>query len=392
MILSGAHVLFFTFLLCGFASAVANRTLDPLTLAVAQDFNVTAATAALLASASFLPYALVQPVLGPIGDHFGKTRVIKIALACTVVATFATAFAPVFAALILARVASGAAAGGIIPVTQALIGDLVKPADRQLTIARFNMSMIIGQMLGAAFAGMLEAWIGWRMAMALCGGVTLAAALMAFSFLPAPPPKRAQTFTIAGAISNYRTILRNPRSWACYITTPIIGGLTFGILPFIAPILDAQKNGGTREAGFIIAGLAGGSLIMPLVLPYLLKRMSRPVMMAAGGLIAGVSLVLFAQGWHWSVLIALFAGYGFGFFMVQNCVQYEVSELSQEFRGSAYSLHAFCFFMGQFAGPLVYGKIIPAFGAPGAIYFAAIMMAATGALTGLYFARVPARG
>lgn len=381
-------MLFFTFLLCGFASAVANRTLDPLTLAIAQDFNVTVATAALLASASFLPYALVQPVLGPIGDHFGKTRVIKIALACTVIATFATALAPVFAALILARVASGAAAGGIIPVTQALIGDLVKPAERQLTIARFNMSMIIGQMLGAAFAGMLEAWIGWRMVMALCGCVTLAAVIMAFSFLPAPPPRREGGFSIAGAIGNYRTILRNPRSWACYITTPIIGGLTFGLLPFIAPILDAQKNGGTREAGFIIAGLAGGALVMPLVLPYLLRTLSRPVMMALGGALACLSLILFAQAWHWSVMIALFAVYGFGFFMVQNCIQYEVSELSQDFRGSAYSLHAFCFFMGQFAGPLVYGKLIPAMGAPGAMYLAAIMMAITGALAGFYFARM----
>lgn len=381
-------MLFVTFLLCGFASAVANRTLDPLTLAVAQDMNVSVASAALLASATFLPYALMQPVLGPVGDHFGKARVIKIALWIAAIGTLASAFAPAFIFLVLLRVFTGAASGGIIPVTQALIGDLVKPAERQVTIARFTMSMILGQMLGAAFAGALEAWIGWRGVLFLFGLIVVLAAAAATYTIPAAPARAAGTFSIATAIANYRTIFRNPRAYACYITTPIVGGLTFGILPFISPILQSQNNGGTREAGFIIAGQAVGSLALPLLLPLILRRMARPTMMAGGALIAAASLTTFAFGWHWSVQATIFAFFGFGFFMLHNSIQYEVSELSQAFRGSAYSMHAFFFFIGQFLGPIVYGQLIPLLGARNALILAALIIGVTGVSVSFIFRRL----
>ena len=67
---------------CAFASGFALRIVDPLILPIAQRFEVTPATAALLTSAYALPYALAQPFLGPLGDRFGKVRCIQ---ACVVV-------------------------------------------------------------------------------------------------------------------------------------------------------------------------------------------------------------------------------------------------------------------------------------------------------------------
>ncbi len=72
-------VLFFISL-CGLASAVAYRSIDPLVTSLAREFSVPVATAALVASAYALPYALGQPVLGPIGDSFGKGKLLAICL------------------------------------------------------------------------------------------------------------------------------------------------------------------------------------------------------------------------------------------------------------------------------------------------------------------------
>ena len=379
-------MLFFTFLLCGLGSALANRTLDPLTLSLAQDFSVPAATAALVASATFLPYALVQPVFGPIGDHFGKGRVIKIALWTVALCTLAVAFAPAFWMLIVLRLLSGGASGGIIPVTQALIGDLVKPAERQVVIARFTMSMILGQMAGAALAGILEQWIGWRGVMFGCGLIVLFAAIMATRIIPPPAAKSATPFSFAQVLSNYRTIFRNRRAWVCYATVPVMGGLGFGLLPFISPILQSQNNGGVREAGFIIAAQAFGSLLLSLVLPWMLRAISRPWMIAGGSLLVAASLVAWSFGAHWSVQMAIFVVFGFGWFMQHNSIQYEVSEISQEYRGSAYSMHAFFFFTGQFLGPIAYGLMIPSMGAQGALITAAALMGVTGVAAGSAFA------
>ena len=72
---------FFVFLLCGFSSAVASRTLDPLTVSLANDLGTPISSVALLASALSLPYALAQPILQQ--HHFflshRLTRVMQVA-------------------------------------------------------------------------------------------------------------------------------------------------------------------------------------------------------------------------------------------------------------------------------------------------------------------------
>ena len=74
-------MLLFFISLCGIASSIAYRSVDPLVTELAREFSVPVATAALVSSAYALPYALGQPVLGPIGDSFGKGRLLAICLA-----------------------------------------------------------------------------------------------------------------------------------------------------------------------------------------------------------------------------------------------------------------------------------------------------------------------
>ena len=66
--------------LAGLSSAMANRAMDPLVSELARDFNVTVAVAASVISIYALPYALSQPVLGPLGDYYGKGRLLRICM------------------------------------------------------------------------------------------------------------------------------------------------------------------------------------------------------------------------------------------------------------------------------------------------------------------------
>src|SRR4051812_30317907 len=62
---------------------------------------------------------------------------------------------------------------------------------------------------------------------------------------------------------------------------------------------------------------------------------------------------------------------GFGFFLLHNSVQTEVTELAPSARASSFSLHAFSFFMGQALGPMVYGLTLPFIGATASCVFGA---------------------
>ncbi|MGE0698945.1 MAG: MFS transporter, partial [Hyphomicrobiaceae bacterium] len=98
-----------------FSSSLAIRVLDPLVPELARDLAADPATVALLASAFAFPCALGQPILGPLGDAFGKARMIKICLAMLTLGSVAAAFAPTIEILIDARKMTGFASGGIVP-------------------------------------------------------------------------------------------------------------------------------------------------------------------------------------------------------------------------------------------------------------------------------------
>lgn len=382
-------MIFAVFLLCGFSAAVAIRTLDPLTVEVARDLMVPVSSVVLLASAAALPCALAQPVLGPVGDHFGKSRVLKIALWVSAASLAAGAMANDLAMLALSRMLTGVAGAGLIPVAMAMVGDRYKKA-RQVAIARFVASAIIGQIMGAVFAGMLADVIGWRGVMWLCCAIVLIAALAASLLLEDEPPDANRgRFGFHTGADIYGRIFRNPRSWACYSTVFATGAFTFGFLPFVAPVLQMQNNGGAREAGIIIAGMAAGSLAFSLVLPLFLKVFARPTLMAMGGLVGCAGFLAYSTGPYWLLQAAFFSVVGLGFFMVHNSVQAEVAEIEPDARSSCFAMHAGFFYLGQTAGPLLWTLAIANLGAQGAIVLMAFGVAATGLIASAAFRRLP---
>jgi MFS family permease len=193
-----------------FAGTLSARVTDPFVAALAEEFAAPAERVALLATAFALPFALIQPFVGPVGDALGKRRVIQAALCLLAVFTLAAPLAPDLGALIVLRGATGAAAGGIMPLTLAALGDAVPIKDRQVALSRLLAFGIGGQIAGGALAGLLAPALGWRGVLGLCGGIAAAAALvMLLGPAPGPPEPRLR-FDPARAAQRYRFILGLP--------------------------------------------------------------------------------------------------------------------------------------------------------------------------------------
>ena len=77
-----------------FTSAMLVRVTDPLVPEIARNLSSLPATVALLGTAFALPYALGQPILGPMGDALGKARIMKWCMGLLAVAVFLAAVAP----------------------------------------------------------------------------------------------------------------------------------------------------------------------------------------------------------------------------------------------------------------------------------------------------------
>src|SRR6187431_2914564 len=89
---------------CGFSSALAARSIDPLITSIARDFAVPVTSVALLSSAFTLPYSLSQPFLGPMGDALGKAAILKFCMwllsVCLIGAALAPSLTPLFSAVL----------------------------------------------------------------------------------------------------------------------------------------------------------------------------------------------------------------------------------------------------------------------------------------------------
>src|SRR5262249_1317782 len=195
-----------------FVGALFTRAVDPIIVPIAADLTVEPTTVALLSTAFALPFALVQPILGPLADMLGKARIMMACLAILVVTGFVSALAASFPVLLLARIVGGMASGGIFPVAIAIIGDMVPLGERQVAIGRYLAIVITGNLLGTVLAGLVGDLAGWRAVFFVVGAASaaaFAAAVIGFRGAPAPPPARGD-FRSVPAI--YPTILANPRA------------------------------------------------------------------------------------------------------------------------------------------------------------------------------------
>ena len=360
----------------GFASTFSGRAVEPMVGVIARDLSSTPQTIALLSAAFALPYAFIQPVLGPIGDALGKERVMKVALLILFLALACSIFAPNAATLFTLRIIAGAAAGGAIPLSIALIGDRVDMAGRQVALSRYLVAVIVGQLAGSSFAGLLSELIGWRGVFTLSAAmVALSLAATVFGFRGALAGGR---FDLSSALQRYRDILSNPRALTLFSLVFVEGIAVFGIFPYVAPLLEERGGGGPAEAGFAIGGFAVGGLIYSALVTWMLRRLGIGKILAGGGFFAGAALIILGLGGDWKLDAAALLLMGLGFYMLHNTFQAQVTEVAPGARASAVALHAFSFFSGQALGVILMGFGLHSVGLTGATTMAALIVMGVG--------------
>ncbi|MDP4023511.1 MFS transporter [Methylobacterium sp. NEAU 140] len=371
----------------GFGSTVALRSAEPLVGVLARDLASDTHTVALLSTAFALPYALIQPVLGPVGDALGKERVIGACLAVLCAALLLCGLAPSVGALFGLRMLAGAAAGGVIPLALALLGDRVPMADRQVAIGRFLVAVILGQLSGSTFAGLIEGVIGWRGVFAATGavaGLACAATLVGFDRTGRAPARRP---AFGQAVTRYRAILDNPRARVLFAAVFVEGICVFGVFPHLAPLIEARGEGGAREAGLVIAGFAIGGIAYSGLVALLVRFLGWPRMLVVGGTLCAAALLVVGLAGSWQADCAALTLMGLGFYMLHNTYQTQVTEVAPGARASAVALHAFSFFCGQALGVVVIGQALLALGQFGALAACAATVLALGIATSLLLNR-----
>ncbi|WP_235516060.1 MFS transporter [Acidovorax sp. Root219] len=344
-----------------FSSMASMRVCDPMLVTLSQEFHVTTGDASAVIAAFAVAYGVLQLFYGPLGDRFGKVRVIIGATFACAVFSAVTALAPTLPVLVVSRAFMGAAAAGIIPLSMAWIGDSVAYEQRQETLARLMVATVSGMMAGQWFGGFAVEALGWRWAFAVLSVLFLTAATLLLRQMRATVagaaaagdhPAEPAAFSLPAYLATTGRLLRMPRvRWVLAIVA-VEGALGFGTMAFVpARMVDGFGLSASAAGGVMVLYGVGG-LVYSLMARRWLALLGEKGLALLGAMMIAVGLLLLA--WAPLVHLAVVGCFcaGLGFYMLHNTLQVQATQMAPEARGTAVTLFACLLFLGQSLGVL----------------------------------------
>jgi EmrB/QacA subfamily drug resistance transporter len=146
----------------------------PMFLAVADQTIVATALPAIVADTGNVQRAswivvsyliastIAAPIYGRLGDAFGRRRLMFAALAIFILASLLCAAAPTIELLTLARVVQGLGGGGLMTLSQALIGEAIPPRERARYQGYLAAVAVSANTFGPVAGGYLTQHFGWQ--------------------------------------------------------------------------------------------------------------------------------------------------------------------------------------------------------------------------------------
>ena len=216
------------------AFALAQTTVIPALGDMAKAFGVGTSDITWMVTAYFLAASVATPVLGRLGDMFGKERFLAVSLAAFAVGSVVCALSDALTPMIVGRALQGIG-GGVFPLSFGIVRDEFPMPRVPTGIALLGATAGIGGAIGLPLGGLLVDqasyhWIFW-----VSAAMAVLATLATLRFVPESPVRTPGRIDFAGA-----------------------GFLAVGLSAVLIAISRANQWGWTsdRTLGLIAAGLA----------------------------------------------------------------------------------------------------------------------------------------
>ena len=335
------------------------RICDPMLVVLGQEFQVSTGDASAVVSAFAVVYGILQLFYGPLGERFGKLRVVSLAVSACALFSAITALSTNLTMLVIMRGFMGAAAAGIIPLSMAWVGDQVPYERRQETLAKLMSATVLGMMSGLWFGGFAADTVGWRGAFVLLSAMFGLAAVLLLRCLSRQP--KAESLAAQGLWAAFRLtgqLLGTPRVRWVLSVTAAEGALVFGAMAFMPTHLHQQFGLSVVAAGSVMMLYGVGGLLYSQMARRWLAWLGERGLVRTGAALVAVGLLVLAWGSGvWLGMLACLMT-GLGFYMLHNTLQVQATQMAPAARGTAVTLFACSLFFGQSTGVLLMAQSV----------------------------------
>ena len=289
---------------------------------------------------------IAAPIYGRLGDSFGRRRLMYAALAVFILASLLCALSPTIELLTLARVLQGLGGGGLMTLSQALIGEAIPPRERARYQGYLATVAVCANTFGPVAGGYLTEHFGWQSiflvnvpiglgAVALTwrlpspkrerlgwrsdpGGLVLFTLFVATTLLSLEQVQRANlsSLPLAGSLLAIGVItllllvrhenrapspliplglLRQPAIWHSDALAACHGAALVSLITFLPVYLEVVRGASPSGTGVLLVPLMVGIGVGSLVTGRLVNKTGLTTVFPICGLIlAAINLVIFA--------------------------------------------------------------------------------------------------
>src|SRR6516164_9782988 len=114
-------------------------------------------------TAYLLAVTVTTPLFGKLSDIYGRRLVLLWAIAIFIAGSIACALATTIWVLIVARGLQGLGGGGLLPIAQTIIADLLSPRERPIVQGRTSIMFMSASILGPVLGGFLTDQLHWSL-------------------------------------------------------------------------------------------------------------------------------------------------------------------------------------------------------------------------------------
>lgn len=278
-------------------SALSMNIFLPALPSMATFFDADYALVQLAISAYLGVTALLQIVIGPLSDRFGRRPILLWGIGLFVLATVGCVFSTNIEALLIFRMLQAGVASGIV-LSRAIVRDMVPPEKAASMIGYVTMGMSLVPMIGPAIGGVLNTVYGWQASFIMLG--VLGVAVLALAWLDLGETNQHKSASFGAQFRAYPDLIRSRRFWGYALTAGFASGAFFAFLGG-APFVSTEILGlNSAEMGGYFGIVAFGYMTGNFLSGRYAQRAGINRMMVTGGLVAAggavLSLVLFGSG------------------------------------------------------------------------------------------------
>ena len=226
------HIL--TLILLASISALTMNIFLPSLPNIASELNSSTSILGLSVGIYLASSAVLQLIIGPFSDQFGRRPLILWSLIIFCISTLATVFVTNTAQFLILRIFQAISASCMV-LARAIVRDTTESIEKAGSkIAYVTMGMALVPMVGPAIGGLLDYQYGWEASFWLLFILGLVILIISFFDVGETLSNHNQSFL--EQISTYPSLLRSKRFWGYCLSSAFVSGAFFSYLggaPFV---------------------------------------------------------------------------------------------------------------------------------------------------------------